>query len=52
MSERITHAVIMKELEYIKKAEDKIEGQLGILNGTVRSNTIAIACIKATAGTL
>jgi hypothetical protein len=50
--EKVTHTEIMLELKHTQITIDKIEKQLGILNGTVRSNTIAIAVMKATAGTI
>lgn len=60
MTEKITHAEIMLELKHIKESElkhikdseDKIEKHLDLLNGKVNSNTIAIACMKASAGTI
>ena len=52
MPDRITHLQIMLEIKHTNEAMDKIEKHLDRLNGTVTTNRIAIACVKASAATI
>jgi len=50
--ERVTHAEIMRELKHTNKSIDNIEEHLKELNNKVNAHTVAIATMKAVAGTV